>query len=427
MLIILGALAALSLLLNLWQWVAALRFPLHRRVRDSSFTPAVTLLKPLKGCDDNTRRCLQSWFAQNYAGPVQILFGVRSPDDPVCAVVKQLLAENPKANAQLVICRESLGINAKVSSLIQLQRLAQNEIIIVSDADVLAPADFLQNFVAPFRVRFPQYQNSRVEPLNNLRPISLPLPSTGKGIEGEGCENPMALQSSEKSDLHSVGLVNCFYRLANPSTLAMRWEAIAVNADFWSQVLQSQTLAPLDFALGAVMAVRRESLEKIGGFDALADYLADDYQLGNRLVRMTGQRIAICPVVVDCLDAAIGWRAAWAHQLRWARTIRVSKPAPYFFSILSNATLWPLLWAIFAPSKISLTTFVLFLFIRTANAQTLQARLGPVPGQFKFFWFVPVKDLLQFAIWASAFFGNHIIWRGERFRLKRDGRLSRLN
>ena len=378
MLIILGALAALSLLLNLWQWVAALRFPLHRRVRDKSFAPAITLLKPLKGCDDNTRRCLQSWFAQDYAGAVQILFGVRSPVDPVCAIVKQLLAENPKTNAQLVICRETLGINAKVSSLIQLQRLAQNEIIIVSDADVLAPLDFLQNVVAPLKDE-------------------------------------------------ANGLVNCFYRLANPSTPAMRWEAIAVNADFWSQVLQSQTLEPLDFALGAVIAVRRDSLEKIGGFDALADYLADDYQLGNRLVRLTGQRIAICPVVVDCLDAPIGWRAAWAHQLRWARTIRVSKPAPYFFSILSNATFWPLLWFIVTPSKTSFIAFILFLFIRTANAQTLQERLGRVPGQLGYFWLVPAKDLLQFAIWASAFFGNHIVWRGERFRLQRDGRLSRLN
>ena len=376
MFIVLGALAILSLLLNLWQWVAALRFPLHQRIRDHSFAPAVTLLKPLKGCDDNTRRCLQSWLAQDYAGAVQILFGVRSPDDPVCAIVKQLIGENPKANAQLVICRETLGLNAKVSSLIQHQRLAQNDITIVSDADVLVPPDFLQNVVAPL-----------------------------------------------KDDTN--GLVNCFYRLANPSTLAMRWEAIAVNADFWSQVLQSQTLEPLDFALGAVMAVRRDALEKIGGFEPLADYLADDYQLGNRLVRMTGQRITICPVVVDCLDAPIDWRAAWAHQLRWARTIRVSKPLPYFLSILSNATFWPLLWAISAPSKISFTAFALFVFIRIVNAQTFQERLGRVAGQFRYFWLVPVKDLLQFAIWGSAFFGNQIIWRGERFRLQRDGRLVR--
>jgi ceramide glucosyltransferase len=376
--IVLAALTALSLLLNLWQWVVALRFPLHRRIAHPVFSPSVTLLKPLKGADDHTLRCLQSWLTQDYPAPVQIVFGVASDQDPVCEIVRRLIAENPKTDARLVICRESLGANAKVSSLIQLHAVAKHEIIIVSDADVLVPADFLRNVVAP-------------------------------------------LQDD------SVGLVNCFYRLANPSTPAMRWEAIATNADFWSQVLQGESIAPLDFALGAVMALRRDTLVKIGGFEALADYLADDFQLGNRIVRMTERKIALCPVVVDCLDAPINWKQAWAHQLRWARTIRVSKPAPYFFSILGNATLWPLLFALFAPSKISLVALLLCVFIRIVNAQTLQTRLGPVPGQALFFWMVPVKDLLQFAVWAAAFFGNRIAWRGEHFRLKRDGRLTRFN
>jgi ceramide glucosyltransferase len=376
--IVLAALTALSLLLNLWQWVVALRFPLHRRIAHPVFSPSVTLLKPLKGADDHTLRCLQSWLTQDYPALVQIVFGVASDQDPVCEIVRRLIAENPKTDARLVICRESLGANAKVSSLIQLHAVAKHEIIIVSDADVLVPADFLRNVVAP-------------------------------------------LQDD------SVGLVNCFYRLANPSTPAMRWEAIATNADFWSQVLQGESIAPLDFALGAVMALRRDTLVKIGGFEALADYLADDFQLGNRIVRMTERKIALCPVVVDCLDAPINCKQAWAHQLRWARTIRVSKPAPYFFSILGNATLWPLLFALFAPSKISLVALLLCVFIRIVNAQTLQTRLGPVPGQALFFWMVPVKDLLQFAVWAAAFFGNRIAWRGEHFRLKRDGRLTRFN
>ena len=154
-----------------------------------------------------------------------------------------------------------------------------------------------------------------------------------------------------------VGLVNCFYRLANPATVAMRWEAIAINADFWSQVLQGRTMQPLDFALGAVMATRREALEEIGGFGALADYLADDFQLGNRIVRHAGKTIALCPVVVDCFSPPMNWREVWAHQLRWARTIRVCKPLPYALSILSNATLWPLLWVLVQPAKWSLITF----------------------------------------------------------------------
>lgn len=376
MFIALAILAFLSLFLLLWQWIAAWRFPVHQRATETNFLPAVTLLKPLKGADANTVECLRSWMQQDYGGNAQILFGVASPVDPVCDVVRQLIQEFPKADAQLVLCRETLGVNAKVSSLIQLCRLAKHEVIIVSDGDVRVPGDFLRNAVQPLR-------------------------------------DP------------EVGLVNCFYRLANPVTAAMRWEALAVNADFWSQVLQGQTLAPLDFALGAVMITRREQLAKIGGFEGLADHLADDFQLGNRVARIAGKRVALCPVVVDCLGGPMNWREAWAHQLRWARTIRVSKPLPYAFSILSNPTFWPLLWAVALPSRASLATLAVCLVVRMISAQALQTRLGAVPGQGRYFWLAPVKDLLQFALWAAAFFGNHVVWRGQRFRVLRDGRLVR--
>lgn len=377
MLIILPVFALLSVFLTLWQWLAAWRFPLHRRVTDKSFAPPVTVLKPLKGLDSNIIGSLRSWLAQDYAGSVELLFGVASLDDPACAVVRQLLQEHPEADAALVVCPESLGTNGKVSSLIQMQRRAKHDVIIVSDADVLVPPDFLLNVVAPL-------------------------------------QNP------------EVGLVNCFYRLANPATLAMRWEAVAINADFWSQVLQGASLEPLDFALGAVMVTRRAQLEKIGGFEALADYLADDFQLGNRIVRVAGKRIALCPVVVDCLSPPMNWREVWAHQLRWARTIRACKPMPYAASILGNATLWPLLWLAIQPAKWSLIVFLVALLIRIITAQNLQQRLGPLPGQGRCWWLAPVKDLLQFALWICAFTGGDIVWRGQRYRLQRDGRLAPL-
>ena len=176
---ILGSLALLSLALTLWQWLVARRFPLHQRLFAPapsrglpSSTPqataaAVTLLKPLKGCDAATEACLRSWFAQDYSGGVQILLGVASAEDPVCATVKRLLHEFPATDAQLVVCGPLLGANAKVAKLAQLERLARHDLLIISDADVRAPPDLLTNMVAPLH-----------EP--------------------------------------EVGLVNCFYRLANP-------------------------------------------------------------------------------------------------------------------------------------------------------------------------------------------------------------------
>ena len=381
LLIIFAALSVLSLALLLWQWLAASRFPLHKRTEEPSFFPPVTLLKPLKGMDAETRECLSSWFKQDYSAPVQLLFGVASPDDPVCSLVRQLIAEYPNANAQLVICGESLGPNAKVSSLIQLERVAEHEIIIVSDADVRVPSDFLLNVVQPLK-------DSR------------------------------------------VGLVNCFYQFANPKTLAMHWEAVAVNADFWSQVLQSQSMKPIDFALGAVMATRRSDLQAIGGFNALVEYLADDYQLGNRIAK-NGKRIVLCPVVVECWEAPKTWSQIWNHQLRWARTIRVCQPVAFFFSILSNATIWPLLLFItlaatrhsLLETKFLLVPLLIFIPARMFIALKLADRLTNRVEHYTYFWLIPVKDLLGAVIWALSFFGSTVDWRGNKFKVMPGGKL----
>jgi ceramide glucosyltransferase len=220
-----------------------------------------------------------------------------------------------------------------------------------------------------------------------------------------------------------IGLVNVFYTLADCRTLAMRWEAVAINADFWSQVLQSATLKPLDFALGAVMITRQSVLAEIGGFSALKDCLADDYQLGNRIAAR-GYQIALGTVVAECRSEPMGWAAVWRHQLRWARTIRVCQPLPYFFSILSNGTVWPLLLLAATSSIASLWLAAGLVFVRTVTALHLQSRIGK-PLSAYLAWLVPLKDLLQFGVWGFAFLGNTVEWRGERLRIMPDGTLLR--
>ena len=394
--IILATLAFLSLALTLWQFIVAMRFPLHQRISDKSYQPAVTLLKPLKDADASTCQCLESWLAQDYAGPVQILFGVASADDPVCEIVRRLIAAYSERDAQLMVCGESLGANAKVSTLVQLQRRARYDVIVVSDADVRVPPDFLTNAIAPLR-------------------------------------DP------------AVGLVNCFYRLANPTTLAMQWEAVAVNADFWSQVLQSRSLKPLNFALGAVMITTRPQLHAIGGFEALVDFLADDYQLGHRIAKRGGG-VVLSPIAVECWESPKRWSEVWRHQLRWARTIRVCQPLPYFFSILGNATLWPLLGLLvslpstdlsFTASPGTTTLLVtahfpfavwvaaICLLTRVLTALDQQRRLNQSTAPLGFFWMAPVKDLLGAIVWMLAFLGNTVEWRGQRYRVRRGGRLAK--
>ena len=147
-----GGLALLSVALLLWQWFVAIRFPLHQRVDSASvFSPAVTILKPLKGCDEFTEACLRSWLEQEHRGSMQFLFGVTSPEDPVCELVHKLIKLFPGRDARLVICGEPKGANPKVSTLVELEKAASHPIIIVSDADVCVPRDFLSNVVAPLR------------------------------------------------------------------------------------------------------------------------------------------------------------------------------------------------------------------------------------------------------------------------------------
>jgi ceramide glucosyltransferase len=373
--ITLASLAALSLGLLLWQVTVAARFPLHQRKAAPGFTPGISVLKPLKGCDSETPDCLRSWLTQEYDGPVQILFGVAASDRSASGVVSRLIADHPHCRAQVVICHEELGTNAKVSKLIQLERLARHEMICVSDADVWVPPDFLSNAVAPLR-------------------------------------DP------------ATGLVNCFYRTAKPGNLAMRWEAFATNADFWSQVLQSSSLKPVDFALGAAMMMHRWQLSSIGGFGSFVNHLADDYQLGKRVAKK-GQRIEFCGVVVECRSAPGGFKEVWLHQLRWARTIRTCEPAPFFCSILSNPTLWPLLWLAVAPSLVSGLGAGICVALRMASGLYLEQRMNTT-------WTIgscvmaPIKDLLQVVVWAAAFTGRQVTWRGERYCIQAGGKLAKI-
>lgn len=380
-----AALTLLSLGLNVWQWLAARRFPLHQPVPPAPGLPSVTLLKPLHGSDEHTLICLRSWLVQDYPAPIQVLFGVKEAHDPVCEVVRRLIAEFPHRDAQLVICPETLGPNPKVSTLMQLEPLISGEAVVVSDADVEAPPHYLTEAMTL--------------------------------LQREG-----------------VGLVNSFYRLVNPRNHAMWLETIAVNCDFWSQVCQSNSIWPMKFALGAAMGLRLETLRQIGGFRSLIDFIADDNRLG-RLVAGTGQRVVLTNVVVDCHHAPMNFRQVWDRQVRWARTIRACEPVPYGFSILANPLVWSLGWLLASVplhsagwSLIAVGGLALYASIRLATAlahfRNLNNHAAPT---WKLVQLMDQKDVLSFVWWLSAFLGNTVTWHGRPYRILKEGRLAPLD
>lgn len=366
--------AVLSGVLMLWQWIAAARFPLQPRPEPPpARLPSLSILKPVKGADPGTAEALESWLRQSYPASVEILFGTESASDPAADCIRALLERHPEARARLVVCPERLGLNRKVSNLIQMAREAAGDLVVVSDADVEAPPGLLVELARPF-----------ADP--------------------------------------KIGLTHCLYRMAEAPTLASRWEAFVVNGDFWSQVLQNRSLRPLDYALGAALAVRRQDLSAVGGFEALANHLADDNRLGRSIVRH-GWRTALCPVVVDCHPGPAGWLDVWRHQLRWAITIRVCQRLPYFLSILANGTVWPLLWLALEPSAGKRAVAAGLLLFRILQGLLLEARFTGRPADWVHWWIVPLKDLLQVVLWGCAFLKHRVVWRGVGFRVLADGRL----
>jgi len=369
-----GALALCSVGVNVWQFIVACLTPVHRRPVSASHTPGVTILKPLKGREGRSRQCLRSWFTLRYPGPIQLLFGVKDANDPVLEIIRELKVEFPELDARCVVCPESLGPNAKVSTLIQLEPLIEHSLVVVSDADVQVPYDYLTSATWWFR----------------------------------------------EADM---GLVSNLYCLANPSTFAMYWEATVVNSDFWSQVMQARQLGRVKFALGAAMMVRLEMLQRIGGFASIVEYLADDYQLGRRIAQLPA-RVEISPLVVECWEGRGGWGYIWGHQLRWARTIRVCQPISYFFSIITAVSLWALLWLFLGDGSPLLVAPILILRVIMATIQSYRLKsykctYNPVLIGLM----APLKDILSTVIWLLAFSRGKVNWRGRKFRVGANGRM----
>ncbi|KAA0891694.1 bacteriohopanetetrol glucosamine biosynthesis glycosyltransferase HpnI [Oryzomonas rubra] len=339
--------------------------------------PAVTILKPVKGMDAGSYENFASFCRQEYAGPVQLLFAAASADDPVIPVIHRLREEFGGNRVALVINPAIHGPNYKVSNLINAFPQARHDIIIVCDSDIRVPPDYLKSVTARF-------------------------------------SDPQ------------VGLVTSLYRTSSAPTIATAIEATGFTAEMIPNVLVALQLEGLSFALGASMAVRREALASIGGFEALADYLADDYQLGNKVHR-AGWRIALDGTFVESMLKAEDLVTVLARQLRWARTMRASRPGGYLASGMTLPFPGALLAAFVAPSfPQALVAIALLYCVRLAVTTVFSRRfvrdnLLPV-----WLWLIPLRDMLAFFTWALSFLGNRVEWRGSRFRLRPGGKIEEL-
>jgi ceramide glucosyltransferase len=340
--------------------------------------PPVSILKPLKGVDPEIWENFCSHCEQDYP-EFQLIFGVSDPADPAIEVVRKLQAKYPNLTIELIVCDRILGTNIKVSNLAQMLRAARHEILLVNDSDIRVPPDYLRKVIAP-------------------------------------------LADS------SVGLVTCLYRGTACPTLGSRLEALGIATDFVPGVLSARFLEQgLHFGLGSTLAFRRRDLEAVGGFEALVDYLADDYELGKRIAA-TGKKVELSAASVATLLPPYTIRQFLAHQLRWSRTIRDARRCGYAGLIFTFGLPWSLLTfvaaggAFWAFALFALTFAVRFVVAYVAANAVLDDRQMFGTELIANIFLLILRDLIAPAVWVASFMGNRIYWRGDVYDLK-DGRL----
>jgi ceramide glucosyltransferase len=357
-------------------WSAA-RF--HRgRKSDAGASPSfppISILKPLKGTDPEMYESFRSHCLQDYPD-YEIIFGVSEADDPAIALVERLKVEFPQRSVRLVICRDNLGPNTKVSNLIQMEREAHYDHLIVSDSDIRVSPNYLRRVISP---------------------LSDP----------------------------QVGLVTCLYRGIGNSTLGSRLEALGVSTDFCPGVLVAQQIEGIKFGLGATLAFRRRELQAIGGFESLVDYLADDYQLGRRISAL-GLKVEIPNIIVETFLALYTLSSFFDHQLRWARTIRDSRFAGYVGMGVTYGLPWAILTLLLARGAIwAWVLLAITAVMRSAVALKVGQGILRDSQVKRWFALLPLRDVIAVFVWLVSFFGHSIIWRGQRFRLQK-GQLVRI-
>jgi ceramide glucosyltransferase len=356
---------------------AAKYFKKHAHPTAHSSHPGVSLLKPVKGMDDNSYANFASFCSQRYAGKLQLVFAAASPDDAVIPVIRQLMDDFPDHDISLVVNPALHGLNHKVSNLINAFPQARHDIIIICDSDIKVAPEYLQSVVAHF-------------------------------------------------DEPQVGLVTSLYRTSNVHGIATALEALGFTSEMIPNVLVARQLEGLTFALGASMAVRREALVNIGGFESLAEYLADDYQLGNK-IHLAGWLLALDDCFVESVIKAENLMTVLSRQLRWARTMRVSRPGGYLASGVTLPFPAALLATVLAPSPAAGVAVIALLYGIRLSVCTLLSRRFVRDGLLpRWLWLLPLRDMLAFFTWALSFLGNRVDWRGSRFVLKPGGKIEEL-
>ncbi|HZZ65274.1 MAG TPA: bacteriohopanetetrol glucosamine biosynthesis glycosyltransferase HpnI [Candidatus Baltobacteraceae bacterium] len=348
-----------------------------RRFRRTLHTAAdvlgvpVTVLKPLRGLEPRLYENLSSFCRQRFAR-YQIIFGAADAGDPALAVARRVARDYPQCDITIVAGRAEYAANPKVGNLLGMMPFVKHPIIVLADSDIEIDDSYLSTVTAGF-----------TDP--------------------------------------QTGAVTCLYGAVPRTGWVSQLAAMYVNESFAPSVLVARAIEPLNYAFGATIAVRAGVLEAIGGLSALRDYIGDDYMLG-RLVARAGYRVTLAPYVVqtDATDADLA--ALWAHELRWARTIRLQRPAGYAGSVITNVLPFAFLFAAASRCAAGYLAFALAALVRVMLSA--QARKTFAPSARAGLWLVPVRDVLSLGVWCAGLSGHGVTWRTRNYNVQSGGRMD---
>lgn len=358
----------ITLIYQLIAFAACIRHLLHKE-KQGTWTPGISILKPVRGLDPGFYKAIRSHATQDYP-KFEIIFGVAEANDPAVPQIERLRAEFPALAIQLIVSAQRTP-NAKAGVMIDLAAAAQYPILLMNDSDIDVPHGYLRTVVAP-------------------------LQDTGNA------------------------LVTCLYR-GVAGSIPGKWEALGITIDFAPSVLVAPLVGIREFGLGSTLVFRAADLEKIGGFHAVSDYLADDYQLAKRLTGLGGRAVMSKAVVATALGDS-SWAGVWKHQVRWARTIRVSRGDGYIGLPVTHSGLWALLAAAVGMWPLALVVVAVRIAAGLAGGHfVLRSAFA-----LRCFFLIPLWDLWAFAVWLAGLAGSTVEWRGGLLKLDRDGRIHLL-
>jgi ceramide glucosyltransferase len=333
----------------------------------------ISVLKPLAGIDEGLRENLVSFFDQDYAA-FELIFAVRHTTDPAYALATSLMERYPAIPCRLLLTGEPPYPNAKVYSLSMMTAAAAHDVLVMSDSDIRVERDFLRHIAVEI--------------------------------------------AADKYDL-----ATCPYRAIGGNTIWSRLEALGMNTDFWGGVLVAKLVEGVRFTIGPTVVARRKVFEAIP-WPSLSGYLAEDFVLGQRAAEM-GFRVALSQFVVEHRLSGESMKKNLAHRLRWARSTRRSRPSGYVGQLFTYPV--PLVLLLTAVDRHLWPVLAVTVVIRTLAAHAVAYRvLGAQLGSLEWL-LMPVQDILGFLFWVVGFSGNHIDWRGHRYRLNRDGTFELVN